>query len=288
MHHVTLDRAGADDRDLDNEIVETFRLESRQHAHLRPALDLEDAERIGAAQHLVHGRHFARHACQRVAWAAVPCDQIECFADACQHAQRQDIDLEDAERVEIVLVPFDHRAIGHGGVGNRHYFVEASLGDDEAADMLREVTREAGEFARKPQRQIHPWRVRIDAGSPEMRAIEPVPAPAPDRIGEFGDDVLRQAERLADIPDRALGAVADDSRCETRALAAVFCVDVLDHLLASLVLEIDIDVRGLVARRRYEPLEEQIHLGRIDGGDADGVADGGIRRRAAALAKNAP
>ncbi len=53
MHHVALDRAGPHDRDLDDEVVEGLRLEARQHRHLRPALDLEHADRIGARQHVV-------------------------------------------------------------------------------------------------------------------------------------------------------------------------------------------------------------------------------------------
>ena len=47
MHHVALDRAGAHDGDLDDEIVEGPRLQPRQHVHLRPALDLEHADRVG-------------------------------------------------------------------------------------------------------------------------------------------------------------------------------------------------------------------------------------------------
>ena len=60
MHHVALDRAGADDRDLDDQVVEALRPQARQHGHLRPALDLEDAERIGPLQHVVDGRVLAR------------------------------------------------------------------------------------------------------------------------------------------------------------------------------------------------------------------------------------
>ena len=56
MDHVALDRAGADDRDLDDEIVEALRLQARQHRHLRAALDLEDADGVGAAEHAVDGR----------------------------------------------------------------------------------------------------------------------------------------------------------------------------------------------------------------------------------------
>ena len=57
MHHAALDRAGAHDRDFDDEIVEILRLEPRQHRHLRAALDLEDADGIGAAcEHGVDAR----------------------------------------------------------------------------------------------------------------------------------------------------------------------------------------------------------------------------------------
>src|SRR3546814_16017391 len=55
MDHVTLDRPGADDRDLDHQIVEAFGLDARQHRHLRPALDLEDAQRIGLLYHAIDG-----------------------------------------------------------------------------------------------------------------------------------------------------------------------------------------------------------------------------------------
>ena len=60
MHHVALDRAGPDDRDLDDEVVEGPRLHPRQHRHLRAALDLEGAERVGLADHRVGARVLGR------------------------------------------------------------------------------------------------------------------------------------------------------------------------------------------------------------------------------------
>ncbi len=64
MHHIALDRPRPHDRDLDDEIVKYARLQTRQHVHLRPALDLEDAERIRPAQHIV-GRPVIRAARSR-------------------------------------------------------------------------------------------------------------------------------------------------------------------------------------------------------------------------------
>ena len=46
MHHLPDDRARADDRHLDDEVVEARRLHPRQGRHLRSALDLEDADRV--------------------------------------------------------------------------------------------------------------------------------------------------------------------------------------------------------------------------------------------------
>src|ERR1035438_10304722 len=52
MHHVALDRTRPDDGDLDDEIVEFSRPQTRQHVHLRAALDLEHAERLAPAKHI--------------------------------------------------------------------------------------------------------------------------------------------------------------------------------------------------------------------------------------------
>src|SRR6266403_1056672 len=95
-----------------------------------------------------------------------------------------------------------------------------------------------------------------------------------------------QPHDLADLADRAAGAVANDGRGDAGAVAAVFVIDVLDHLFAPLMLEIDIYVGGLVARGAYEPLEQDVDLCRIDRGDAEAIADDRIRRRAAALAQD--
>ena len=56
MDHVALDGAGAHDRHFDDEVVEAVGAQFGQHGHLRPAFDLEDAERIGPLDHLVGRR----------------------------------------------------------------------------------------------------------------------------------------------------------------------------------------------------------------------------------------
>ena len=60
MHHLPDDRPGTDDRHLHDDVVEAGRLETRQRRHLRARLDLKDADRVGLAQHAIHGRIVLR------------------------------------------------------------------------------------------------------------------------------------------------------------------------------------------------------------------------------------
>src|SRR5262249_33240144 len=221
MNHVALDRSRTYDRDLDDEVVEILRLEPRQHRHLRAALDLEDADRVGALEHAVNGFFFFRNCRERPLLAVVGFDEFERLADAGQHAESEHVDLEYAKRVEIVLIPFDEGTFVHCRVRDRHRFVETIPRDDEAADMLGEMARE-GLYLRDERAHFS------DAGAVDVdpRALERVGADwaaahAPDRGGECPDRVLRQAEDLADFADGGATAGGNHGRGDARPLAAV-------------------------------------------------------------------
>src|SRR5437899_7079359 len=53
MHRIALDRSGADDGGLDDEIVERFWAGARQRLHLWPAFGLEDADRVRLGSQVV-------------------------------------------------------------------------------------------------------------------------------------------------------------------------------------------------------------------------------------------
>ena len=99
-------------------------------------------------------------------------------------------------------------------------------------------------------------------------------------------DVFAKAHHLADLADRRARAVVDHGRGDPGAVAAVFLVDVLDHFLAPLMLEIDVDVGRLAPLFGNEALEQQVAGRRVDRGDAEAITDRAVRRRAAALAQD--
>ena len=101
------------------------------------------------------------------------------------------------------------------------------------------------------------------------------------------DLVRGHPEGLADVAHGAAGPIADDGGGQGRPLATVFLVDVLDDLLAALVLEVHVDVRRLAALPGDEALEEHLHACRVDLGDPQAVADRRVGGRAPPLAEDA-
>ena len=290
MHHAALDRPRAHDRHLDHQVVEAARPQPRQHAHLGPALDLEHTDRVGGADHVVGGRVFGRDVLHLEGVAALRADQVQAAPDRAEHAQCQHVDLEQAHGVEVVLLPLDHRAVRHGRVLHRHQAREFALRQHEAADMLAQMARKAEQLLRQIQPQLDARIVGRQAGGVQRieqgllqphHAIEPAVL-----LGKGIDQRLGNTQRLADIADRTLGPVGHDHAGDGGALAAVFGVDVLDHLLAPLVFEVDVDVGRLVALAADETLEQHVHARRIDLGHAQAITDRRIRRRAASLTQD--
>ena len=126
----------------------------------------------------------------------------------------------------------------------------------------------------------------IEPGFPDMLVRQAVVVAAPYGFGERSGYVGRQPHHLADFADRPAGAVVNDGRADSRPVPAIALIDVLDHLLAPLVLEIDVDVGRLAAVLGNEPGEEQLDFGRVDFGDAETIADDAVRCRAAPLAED--
>ena len=106
--------------------------------------------------------------------------EIEAAPQAAQHAEREHVDLHQAERIDVVLVPFDEGALVHGGIADRHRLVEPLAGEHEAADMLGEMARKTGQLVgerdRLPDRRIG----GIEAG--------------------LADVIVRQVRRRSPIP----------------------------------------------------------------------------------------
>ncbi|MNS31082.1 hypothetical protein D3C72_631260 [compost metagenome] len=190
VDHVALDRTGPHDGDLDDEVVDLPRFQPGQHVDLGPAFYLEDADGMAPAQHVVDGRigrleimHF------HLEPGMLP-QQVEGLADAGQHAERQHIDLHQPQGVDVVLVPFDEGAVGHGRIADGDQFVQSVLGQDEAADVLGQVTRRVEQACRHLDRPGDHRIGRVQAGLTDVAVADLRPPASPLAGGQAGGDVL--------------------------------------------------------------------------------------------------
>ena len=282
MHHVALDRAGANDRHLNNDIVECPRFEPRQHRHLRPRFDLERAQRVGLADHGIGRGILGRHAGQVDADAAMFGQQIEPAPHAAQHPQPEDIDLHEPQCVDVVLVPLDHLPVRHAGRLDRHEVVQPVVSQHEPAGMLRQMPGKPDQRAREVQCQPQPAVFLVER---QLRQIVPVP-PMRHLRRQRTRHILRQPHCLADIAHRAPPAIPDHRGAQRGPVAAIGFVDPLDHFLPPLMLEIHIDIRRFLPRRADETFEQQARPGGIDRRDPQHVTNGGVRGRTPPLTQD--
>ena len=105
-------------------------------------------------------------------------------------------------------------------------------------------------------------------------------------LGESIEARLRKPQRLAHVAHAGASTVAHDVRDHGGTVTPILLVDELDHLLASLMHDVEIDIRRLRSVFREEPLEEQPHTHRIYGGDTEAVTDRRVRCRASPLAED--
>ena len=289
MNHVALNRTRPDDGNLDHKIVKIARLQARQHVHLRTTLDLEHAERFPPAQHvedrtviLVLGFDVRK----LIAPSLVIIDQIETLPDTGQHAERQHIDLHHFQGIDVVLVPFDEGAVIHRGIADRHIGVETILRQHIAADMLRQMARELDQFGGKLDGAADHAVLRIETRLFDLDVADArAPAP-PHSICERSGDIFGQTERLADIANGTARTIMNNSRHNRRPVTAIAAINILHHLFAARMLEIDIDIGRLKPLFRNEAFKQHIRLGGIHRCNAEHVANRRVGCRTAALTQD--
>ena len=108
-----------------------------------------------------------------------------------------------------------------------------------------------------------------------------------ERLGQPIDPLERKAERLRHLAHGIAGSIRDDRADHGGVIGAVLVVQVLDHLLAPVDVEVDVDV-GQRARLVDEALEEELVLDRVDLGDPQAVGHDRVAGAPPSLADDLP
>ena len=143
---------------------------------------MEHADCVGVLDHLeclgIVGRDGV-HA-ERDVLASVLFEQIEGAAHAAEHAEAEDIDLHEAQDVDIVLIPLDDLTVLHGGGFDGDKLVQSVLREDETAGMLGEVAGKPDQFPRQIEREPQARVVQIKIQLCRVVVFHAVVGPRPD------------------------------------------------------------------------------------------------------------
>ena len=279
VHGIPLDGPGPDDGDLDHQVVEFPWLGLVERLLLGSRLDLEEADGVDRADHVVDARIVEAQAVEVGPDAMGPLDHLQALGDRGEGAQPQQIHLDEAEVLDVVLVELDHHPALHAGALHRDHVDERLASDQHAADVDGEMPGSALDGPQDLQELLPRERsaggMRLQAGRLQG-VLHPALAPAVDGLGEPVDDRLGEAHRLAHLAHRKARAEGDHVGDHPGALRPVLLVHVLDHLLAVIGGEVDVDVGRPLMVDVEKALEEEVVSDGVDPGDAKEVGDDGI------------
>ena len=209
-------------------------------------------------------------------------DELDAALDGGEHPQPEQVDLQKARVRAGVLVPHDHLAPLHGGGHDRAAVDQRAGGDDHPAGVLGEV---AGQAVRLLGQRAQPAPAALGFATGPQRggdvAVDVLPVPALRAARDALDLPRRQAERLAQLADRAARAEGREGGHERGAIAPEALVHARDEDLAHVAREVEVDVgqrRDLLVE---EAPEQQLVGDRVDVREAGEVADDRGHRRPA-------
>ena len=127
MDEIRLDRARTNQCHLHHDVIQPIRLRMQHRSDLRPALDLERANRLTAGDEIVGRLVIRRQLVHLGTSAGAHLDHVEGASHQRQRAESQEIELGNTDGIEIVLVELDDRAT-HRRVLDRQIVAEQRRG----------------------------------------------------------------------------------------------------------------------------------------------------------------
>ena len=260
-----LDRPRPDERHLHRQVVEVLGPRAQQALHLRAALDLEVADRVRGLDPGVDVLVVERDPRQVDGLPAGARDAVDAVLDRGEHAQPEQVDLHEAGVGARVLVPLADLPADHRRRLDRHELDQRPGRDHHPAGMLRDVAREPGDLLAEPAERPPAPRgeLLLRAGQRAQLVLDPVRVALgePRQALELGE---RQAERLAQVADRAARVVGREAGDERRMLGAVALDDGDDQLLADVAREVEVDVGHAGHLAVQEAAEREAGGDRVD------------------------
>ena len=290
--HVGLHGAGAEEGDVHDEVVELLRAHGADELALPGGLDLEAPEGVGGADQAVGVRVVAGHGVEVRGWlvGVQPCGLGDGVGQGGLHAHAQDVELDQAHGVHVVLVVLGHGQSDpaglHGGAVQ-----EGGVGEDYPARVHGDVAGQPVEAFGEVHEQVQlpvaaqSVRERCELGPAGELLAQGGSGDAPQLARHVVHVLGAEAEGESGVPHGPAGAVGILHAHEGDAPGAEAFEDPLVDGVAAGALDVDVDVRQIGAQRGEEPFEDEVVLEGVRRGDPEQVHhQGGDPRTAGGVA----
>src|SRR5688572_16833697 len=269
MDGAALDGAGTDEGNLDDQVVDAGDFDTKEDLDLGPALDLNHADDIATLDHGVDGLVGEVNVAHGLDLPAVTLEDIaKTTIELIQAGVAEEVELDEARVGYGVLVPLTDVATLHRGLLDGRLLVHAISGDDDAAGMLAQMTRQAHDLLDQRQELLPDGKAHAVGKLRHLRHFMPQPLrkPAVHALGDVVDLALGEAQCLTDVADGAGPAVFDEGADHGGPVGGVRLEDVLEHAIAGIASEIEVDVRHVARRTVFaqEALHREVVLDRVD------------------------
>ena len=256
--HVRLHRSGTEEGDVDDEVVELGRGELADELALPRALDLEAPERAGRADHREGRRVLERDVAPVVEVDPDPLDALD-LPDGVRHRRlhpdAEDVELEQAERLDVVLVELTHGEAQPARL-DRGAVEQPPVGEDDPARVQGDVPGQPVEPLDEVEEHPETTFTRLLAEPPGAQlgqlgegAAHVLGPDVREGLGDLVDLRRGDAQRGADIADRVPRLVGVHHRHARDPVPTEALEDPLVHLGAPGGLDVDVDVGQLRPQR---------------------------------------
>ena len=212
-------------------------------------------------------------------------DEVDRLAEDRQVREAEEVELQEAERLDRVHLVLGHERVGVGRLLERHELGQGLAADHDPGRVGRGVPGDALELPGEIGDPLDGG-VAVDQAAELRRGLDRLLEPDPELVrnglGDPVDLAVAVTEHPADVADRRPGEHRPERDDLGNVVGAVLAGDVGDDLVAPAVLEVDVDVGHRHPVRIEEALERELVGDRVDGGDAEGVghdASGALPRQ---------
>ncbi len=286
VHHAGTQRAGAVQGHQRDDVLEAVALEAPLQILRRARFRLEHGGGVAVGEELVHRRVVQGQVLQpevrplRVERA----HERHRLGQDGEGAQAEEVELHQADLLDVVLVELAHRGLGAGGGIERAEVGELARRDEHAPRVHAHVAGEALQLLGQGQ-QLADFLFLLGPGV-DLRLFLPRLGKRDaqlvgDELGELVHEVEAQIEHPAHVADHRLGGHGAEGGDLRDGVAAVVALHVIDDPVAPVLAEVHVEVGHGHPLGVEEALEQQVIAQRVQVGDAQAVGHQGAGARAA-------